>query len=345
VTAEQPLRVVQWSVGNIGRKALRGVIEHPHMTLVGLYVSAPEKAGRDAGDLCGLPASGIIATNSLDDIIALDADCVLYMRQGCDYGEVCALLASGKNVVTTRSEFHHPTSMDPDIRARIEAACDAGKTSIYSTGSSPGFITEALILPLISLQRRLDCVTIDEFADVSRRDSPEMLFQVMGFGAQPGPLDEGKLAHVHDSFIASLRQIGDAIGLPFDTSTVTGDVAAVREDTPIAAGLLKAGTVAAQRITVTGLHKGKPVLRFRAHWYCATNVDRDWTLRETGWHLSVAGDTPMEVAITFPVALEDYTAVMPGYTAHRAVNAVAAVCAAPPGIRNTIDLPNVIATF
>ncbi|CAN5412666.1 hypothetical protein BH10PSE14_BH10PSE14_02780 [soil metagenome] len=345
MTAERLLRVVQWSVGNIGSKALRGVIEHPRMSLVGLYVSSREKAGRDAGALCGLPAVGIAATSSLDEILALDADCVLYMRQGCDYDEVCRLLASGKNVVTTRSEFHHPASMDPDIRARIEAACDAGNSSIYSTGSSPGFITEALILPLISLQRRLDCLTIDEFADVSRRDSPEMLFQVMGFGAQPAPLDEGKLAHVHDSFIASLKQIGDAIGLPFDTTTVSGDVAAVSEDTQIAAGLLKAGTVAAQRITVTGLHKGQPVLRFRAHWYCATSVDRDWTLRETGWHLSVEGDTPMEVAITFPVALDDYAAVMPGYTAHRAVNAVAAVCAAPSGIRNTIDLPNVIATF
>jgi 4-hydroxy-tetrahydrodipicolinate reductase len=343
--AERPLRVVQWSVGNIGRKALRAVIEHPQMTLAGLYVSSPEKVGQDAGDLCGLPPVGIAATNSLDDIVALDADCVLYMRQGCDYDEVCCLLASGKNVVTTRSEFHHPASMDQDIRSKIEAACDAGGASIYSTGSSPGFVTEALVLPLISLQRRLDCLTIDEYADVSRRDSPEMIFQVMGFGAQPGPLDEAKLAHVRDSFIASLRQIGDAIGLPFDATTVDGEVAVVREDTPIAAGLLKAGTVAAQRITVTGSHGGKPVLRFRAHWYCATDLDRDWTLRETGWHLSVDGDTPMEVAITFPVALEDYAAVMPGYTAHRAVNSVAAVCAAAPGIRNTIDLPNVIATF
>ncbi len=343
--AERSLRVVQWSVGNIGRKALQAVIEHPQMALVGLHVSSPEKVGRDAGDLSGIAPVGIAATNSLDDILAIDADCVLYMRNGCDYDEVCRLLASGKNIVTTRSEFHHPPSMDPDVLARIEAACDAGQSSIYSTGSSPGFITEALILPLISLQRRLDCLTIDEYADVSRRDSPDMIFQVMGFGAEPGPLDDRKLAHVHDSFIASLRQIGDAIGLPFDTSTVTGDVAVVSKDTKIAAGLLKAGTVAAQRITVTGLHDGKPVLRFRAHWYCATEIDQDWALRETGWHLSVAGDTPMEVSITFPVALDDYGAVMPGYTAHRAVNAVAAVCAAPPGIRTTVNLPNVIATF
>jgi hypothetical protein len=32
----------------------------------------------------------------------------------------------------------------------------------------------------------------------------------------------------------------------------------------------------------------------------------------------------------------------PGYTANRAVNAVPYVCAAPPGIRTTVDLPQVI---
>ena len=45
------------------------------------------------------------------------------------------------------------------------------------------------------------------------------------------------------------------------------------------------------------------------------------------------------------VPVEDYTAIMPGYTAHRAVNAVEAVCAAAPGIRTTVDLPQVIGRF
>jgi hypothetical protein len=35
--------------------------------------------------------------------------------------------------------------------------------------------------------------------------------------------------------------------------------------------------------------------------------------------------------------------VSPGYTANRAVNAVLVVCAAAPGIRTTLDLPQVIA--
>lgn len=49
----RPYRVVQWATGNIGTKSLRGVIEHPALTLSGVYVHSPEKAGVDAGDLCG----------------------------------------------------------------------------------------------------------------------------------------------------------------------------------------------------------------------------------------------------------------------------------------------------
>src|SRR5271166_6466566 len=159
------LRVVQWATGNIGSRSLRHVIEHPALDLAGVYVTSATKAGLDAADLCQLDRkTGITATSDIDEIVALGADCVLYMPAACDFDEVTSLLASGANIVTTRGEFHHPASMDPAVRARVEAACDAGRTSIYSTGSSPGFITEALPLVLTSIQRRLDHLAINEYA-------------------------------------------------------------------------------------------------------------------------------------------------------------------------------------
>jgi 4-hydroxy-tetrahydrodipicolinate reductase len=124
-----------------------------------------------------------------------------------------------------------------------------------------------------------------------------------------------------------------------------GEMAAARNTTHIAAGKIEQGTVAALRITVPGLRNGKPLLRFRANWYCTEDIDQDWELGETGWRVRVEGDTPLDVRIRFPIALEDYPSVMPGLTAHRAVNSVIAVCEADPGIRTTVDLPQVIAAF
>jgi 4-hydroxy-tetrahydrodipicolinate reductase len=339
------VRVVQWATGNIGTKSLRAVIEHPRLELVGLFVYSDDKVGRDAGELCGLPATGVAATRDIDDIVALEPDCVLYMPRQCDVDDVCRLLESGANIVTTRGEFHHPASLDDATRDRVEAACARGATSIHSTGSSPGFVTEALPIVLLSLQRSLDSVTIDEFADLSTRDSPDLLFTIMGFGKAPEKFDARRWAHGAAAFGPSLRALADAIGAPLDDVQSSGEVAVAPRDVEIAAGTVPEGTVAAQRMVVTGTRRGRPLLTFRANWYCATDVEPAWDLRETGWRLQVDGDVPLDVDIRFPVAPEDYASMSPGITAHRAVNTVPVVCAAAPGIRTTVDLPNVVATL
>jgi 4-hydroxy-tetrahydrodipicolinate reductase len=338
-------RVVQWATGNIGTRSLRSVIEHPGLELAGVYVHSDDKAGRDAGDLCGLDATGVLATTDVDEIVALGADCVLYMPRALDADDVCRLLAAGTNVVTTRGEFHHPPSMTPELRERVEAACAEGGTSIHSTGSSPGFISEAVPLVLTSIQRRLDRLTVDEFADLSQRNSPGLLFEVMGFGRPPAAFDERRLGHARTSFGPSLRLLADALGVPLDDVEASGEVATATRTVEIAAGTIEAGTVAAQRLTVAGMRNGEALLRFRATWYCTAELEPAFDARPTGWHVTVEGDAPLDVALPFPVPIERMGEMSPGYTAHRAVNAVPVVCAAPPGIRTTVDLPQVIAAL
>ncbi len=241
------LRVVQWATGNIGSRSLRQVIEHPALTLAGVYVTSRANASRDAGDLCGLPPTGVTATNDVGEILALGADCVLYMPAVCDLDQVCAILAGGTNIVTTRGEFHHPGSMPPADRERVERACAEGGTSIHSTGSSPGFISEAVPLVLASIQRRIDRLAIHEYADVSDRDSPDMLFNLMGFGHQAAEFPPERFGYGAYSFGPSMRLIAEAIGLPLDSVTSTGEVAVTPEKLTIAAGTLDAGTVAGLR--------------------------------------------------------------------------------------------------
>ena len=56
---------MQWATGNIGTRSLRAVIDHPRYELVGVYVHSGEKAGKDAGELCGADTTGVVATNSI----------------------------------------------------------------------------------------------------------------------------------------------------------------------------------------------------------------------------------------------------------------------------------------
>ena len=337
------LRVVQWATGNIGGRSLKQIIEHPGLELVGVYVTSAEKAGRDAGDLCGLPPTGVTASCDAEEILALGADCVVYMPAATDLDQVCAILASGTNIVTTRGEFHHPGSMPPAERERVERACAAGGSSIHSTGSSPGFISEAVPLVLTSIQRRLDLLAINEYADLSSRDSPDLLFNLMGFGHSTAEFPPERFGFAAYSFGPSMRLIADAVGLPLDSVTAKGEVAVTPEKLSIAAGTLDAGTVAGQRLIVTGTHAGRAVMTMTATWYCTEDLDPEWTVPGwDGWTVHVEGDAPLDVDIRFAIPAERMGEMTPGYTANRPVNAIPYVCAAPAGIRTTVDLPQII---
>jgi 2,4-diaminopentanoate dehydrogenase len=337
------LRVVQWATGNIGSRSLRAVIEHPALELVGVYVTTEDKEGRDAGDLCGLGPTGVLATRDVEEILELRADCVLFMQHGHDVDVLCRLLESGTNVVATSGGFHHPPSLDPDVRARLEAAGRIGGASLHSTGISPGFISEAVPLVFTSLQRRLDRLRIDEYADLSSRDSPQLLFDLMGYAKSPDSFDAGRWAHGAESFGPSLRQVADAVGLPLDTVSSTGAVAVATHDVEMAAGTIPAGTVAGQRMIVSGWRGGHELMSFSATWYCTPDLDADWELRGGGWRVRVEGDCPLDAEIRLDVPLDRMAESTPGYTANRAVNAVAVVCRAEPGIRTTAELPQIVA--
>jgi 4-hydroxy-tetrahydrodipicolinate reductase len=122
-------------------------------------------------------------------------------------------------------------------------------------------------------------------------------------------------------------------------------VATASRDIEIAAGTVPAGTVAAQRMTVSARRGGEAFLSFSATWYCTSELDADWDLRPGGWRVIVDGDCPLDVDIRLAIPLERMAETTPGYTANRAVNAVANVCEATPGIRTSVELPQTVATL
>ena len=80
---------------------------------------------------------------------------------------------------------------------------------------------------------------------------------------------------------------------------------------------------------------------FSANWYCTDDLEPAWDLLATGWRVRVRGDASLDVEISFPIALEDLGSFTPALTANRPVNAIPYVCAAPPGILATADLPQI----
>ena len=72
------LKVGVWGPGSMGVVALRGVIDHPQLELVDVVVHSDAKAGRDAGELCGIAPVGVVATQDPSAMLAGAGDVVVY---------------------------------------------------------------------------------------------------------------------------------------------------------------------------------------------------------------------------------------------------------------------------
>ena len=164
----------------------------------------------------------------------------------------------------------------------------------------------------------------------------------MGMGRRPGAVDARRADHMRSSFGPSLQALAERVGLRIDRIDAETEVAVATRPVTIAAGDIDEGCIAAQRTTVAAMSGDDTRLVFRATWYCTDALDAAWSLGATGWRVTVDGDTPMTVDLAFPIATDQLAAVTPGLTAHPAVNAVAAVCDAPPGLLTTADLPTIV---
>jgi hypothetical protein len=339
-------RVAQWATGVTGTSSLRAVIQHPQFDLVGVRVYSDAKAGKDAGELCGIAATGVLATRNADDIIAARPDCVLYMPHETEFDVVCRLLEAGINIVTTRWEFNHRDTLAPDIRRQVDAACARGNASLFATGSTPGYSTEILPFALTSIMRRIDCITLTESSGaMATRGSPEMLF-LSGFGRDPAKTDLSAPHITSLSTPPSLRMTAEALGMPLDDVVCTADYAVARNDVELTGGgQIKEGTIAAMRMEICGMRHGKPLIRRRTDWWVTDDIEPKWELRPRGWHYLIEGDTPLEVVIHHPVPNDQFPKIVGNLGANPAVNAVPYVCEAAPGIRHLNELPPIIGNF
>jgi len=351
-------RVIQWATGNTGQRALREVVRDPRYELAGVLVYDPAKHGTDAGELCGEAPTGVAATTDRTAVLALAADCCLYMPRATGKGptraglsqdelvdDVVALLAAGTNVVTTCTDLvAGGARLGEEHRARVLDACGRGGASVWATGSDPGFVTETLPLALLSIARRVDLVEIEEFGDLSRRPSPHMVMEQMRFGAPVSEFDpDRRTEHLRGEYQPALMVLAGLAGFTIDRWTAHGAVAAAATDVSIVAGTVRAGTAGAQRVVLRGYDADVERVRFTQYAFVTTEVTPPWELQPTGWRVRIHGDAPFDVCLPFPVPLDELADTVPAFNANGAVNAIPYVCAAAPGFLTTEDLPHILA--
>jgi len=347
----RPLRVIQWSTGNAGKKALRGILRHPELELVGVHAHSPEKVGRDAAELCGLARpTGIRATNDAQALLALDADCVCYTAQGetrirQTIDDLCRILASGKNVVNTAIvSLVYPPFSSPKLRERLEAACAEGGSTFFTSGFDPGWSGDVIPLALASACERVDSVRVSELMDYSTYADPDFTGVYFGYGRPldyPAPLLQPGM--LRGGWGGMVQMVADALGIRLDEIREEHERLPAPETFETAMGKIEKGTCAAVRFEVQGIVAGRPTVvaahvnRLRddvgPHW------DRLSGGKKSGYKIEVKGSPSYTCEIEPRGEDGDHNTAGITGTAMRVVNAIPVVCDAPPGVVSILDLP------
>jgi 4-hydroxy-tetrahydrodipicolinate reductase len=341
-----PYRVIQWSTGNVGRFALRCIIEHPALELVGLWVSGDAKAGKDAGELCGLPPVGVKATTKADALLKLDADCVCYtatadLRPFEAIEDVCRILAAGKDVVSSSIvPLVHPTSFIPEVREKLEEACKKGRSSFFTSGIDPGFANDVLPLTLSGLCERWEEVRILEIINYATYDQPQVLFETMGFGK---PLDHTPLlltpGTLSFAWGGTVRLLADGLGVTLEEIRETYERLPAKKAIKIGNHTVAKGTMAALRFEVQGILGGRPAIVVEHVTRLDDDLAPDWPKGKGSYRVVIKGVPNMRCEFEFEDERGDHAVGGVLLTATRLVNAIPAVCEARPGLLSALDLP------
>jgi hypothetical protein len=325
------------------------VIDNPRTELVGAWKYSSSGTDIDVGEYCGLGRAGVVATRSIDEIVKLDADVVLYMPMRCDVDEVCTLLASGKNVIATPFAFYAECFPEVD-RSRIKAACEQGNATLYGTGINPGFAGMVQPVALSGMSKDIEKVTISERANWSYYNNGDITFDCMKFGApkKQATLEKNDFARFNsDIFSEQIYMLAAAWGLTLDELKVTQDLQVAAEDFDIMTGHVAAGTVSGQRYQWQGIIDDRVLIEIDALWNVGEHYPEHWPTPQDGWTVMIDGSPTLQThflccASLDPAAnstLEDHIHATEIATAMMAFNAIEAVCAAPSGITSAYELP------
>jgi len=339
-------RVIQWATGMLGTEAAIGIIGRPDLELVGTWAHSPDKAGRDVGELCGLAPIGVEATSDKRSLLAMEADCVSYMRNR-DWGdhpetvldEMLGILRSGKNVISsTWPMLVYPQGVSEDVFERLQAACLEGGTSFYTGGIDPGYGSSGLALSALNIAREVRSVHTYEIQNQAHWAHADF-GRYYGFGGTDRStipiLAPGATTRYHES---TIRLLADAIGVRIEDIVETNRVTLADESFEFSMGSVEAGTICGIAYQVQGRINGEPVVTVE---HVIKIRDQDFpelAFAGDGYRVVVSGEPDLTLDMAFSSKTGNPLHAVHVSCAMALVNAIPQVCDAEPGVLTVLDL-------
>ena len=344
-------RIVLWGTGFVGKLVIAEVLRHPEFELVGVGVSNPAKVGVDVGTLCGLDPVGLLCTDDLAALVALRPDALVHYGPTAAHADenirvMGAFLRAGIDVCSTAmTPWVWPSmSLNPaSWITPIEQACLEGGASCFTTGIDPGFCNDLFPMTLMGLCSEVKLVRALEILDYQNYEGDYE--NEMGIGREPSYTP---MLEIPDILVmawgATVPMMAHAVGIELDEITTTWDKWVT--DVPITTvkGVIEPGQVAAINFTINGIYRGETRIQLEHVNRVGQDAAPDWPrgTSEDVYRVEITGSPSItqETAFRFTDGSgRDAATAGCLATGLRALNAVPAVNALPPGWVTPLDLP------
>jgi hypothetical protein len=342
-------RIIVWGPGGLGGIALWEACRLPSLELVGVRAFIAGKVGVDAGELIGIDPVGVIATDDVDALLALEADCVVYTPR--DFGinnadeELLRILAAGKNVVTPLPYHNAFLYRDADFVARLDAACEAGGSTFHATGIDPDLISDRVLLGLTGICTDIKTIRLRELWDVHY--VPAELLAVVGYGqptenAAASPIGAG----ISTNFLQAIgRTVEKTLGVHYDRVEETHEYDPATEDVELQHLHVPAGSLG----RVVHRFQGwvdeigpDPFFTMEYYWVAGPSMLPEGVAPQEYWVAELEGTPSFRMSIDLRTSLQgdaktyDYGNLQsgPGYhgTIAPCIQAIPHVVAGSPGV-------------
>jgi 4-hydroxy-tetrahydrodipicolinate reductase len=320
-------RVAIVGLGAIGREVLKAVQARPGLALVAVADPAPDLIGKDAGEIAGVGACGVLVVASADEAFAapegVDVALVLTASGVADVVPIVdAAALRGIDVISTCEDLSYADLATPELARRLDARARAGGITVLGTGINPGFVMDRLPLTLAAACVRVDAVRVERVVDAAKRRGP--LRAKVGADLTVEEFQAGVAARRlgHRGLPESCALVGLGLGVTFDElrNTIAPVVTSAAEPR---AGIAP-GRVAGLRQSAVGLRGGREVVRLDLEMSVAAPDPHD--------RVVIDGDPPLDVLVRGGTHGDRGTV---GTT----VSAIPAVVLASPGLKTILDLP------
>ncbi len=340
-------RVIIWGLGSVGKSALEIINARKSLQLAGAYDVNPEKVGKDAGELFGLPSAGVIVSDNEEEVLNIDADMVLYYPPtkwdagklpsptsvGGNVDDIVRFLEHGKNCSSTLPVYFSEKNA-PEYFKRIDEAGKAHGTTYVQQGIFPGLFTPYFSSISCMFSRTIDTAIVYGGEDDSVNSAPWIA--VFGYGKKPEEISPERLAVVKNIMFTyygpTVIEMAERAGLDWDEYSCEEETILSEEEVTTPYAHVTPGTVGAHKFIMCTKKNGREVTGFHFIHKASAEILKDLPLNK---YIEIKGQPDITIRLENIIPDEDpfLTSAAPS------VNLIPSIVDAEPGFKNALDIP------